>query len=213
MVILERMPDGIVKQVVLDRVIFLPGRRQKYAAGGALEFLGPELGPAIPELAVIAGSKADGDASILATIALCAAGPAAWTEVLRLVTNSGSMINRIAANGLLPMGSNAVSAIPSLLGHLRGTNADAAEVTANVLGELRLEPASVVPALVQSLQSPEADVANSAATALANYGAKAAPALPSLAELAHSENTELRNSASNAVATITAAVAAEAPPR
>lgn len=181
------------------------------AAGYALEVLGPDLEPVIPQLAEIAKSSRSVWSRWSAIRALRAAGPQAWDEIVEVVAATNSLGSGQALSGLDGMGTNARPALPALIHHLQNFTNYSAEVAARVLGELQLEPELTVPALTSALASPDSRLQIAAAKALAKFGERGSSALPALKRLLSKPDGYVRTAASNSVQVITAAAAAKAP--
>lgn len=181
------------------------------AAGYALEVLGPDLNPVIPQLAEIAKSSRSDWSRWRAIRALRAAGPQAWDEIVDVVAATNSLGSGQALSGLDGMGTNARPALPALIHHLQSFTNYSAEVAARVLGELQLEPELTVPALTSALASPDSRLQIAAAKALAKFGERGSSALPALKRLLSKPDGYVRTAASNSVQVITAAAAAKAP--
>lgn len=208
---LNELPDGIVPEA-FSHSMYRIGKRGPIHRSGAAEYglilLEQQLKPVIPQLAAVAENSPSHSTSAAATRILRAAGPAAWSEIVRLAVNTNSWVSSAAIYGLSPMGTNARPAIPALIHHLRGRDKYAAREAARVLGDLQLEPMIVVPALVQALTSSEPQVRIAAAAALAKFGAHGSPALPELKLMLTDSSSYLRSAASNSIQGITAALAA-----
>ncbi len=205
--VLDKLPEAIVPGVVSYRV-HRPPEFRSAAAGVALKILGPQLEPVIPELAAIAEKGTSRIAAALATEALGDAGPAAWGEIMHLVANTNSLGSSFAIRRLLPMGTNARPAIPSLIRYVQQGDEYDARKSVYVLGALHLEPSTVVPVLAQTLTSTVPRISEAAAKALAKFGSAGSQALPELRMILSDSCSDRRIAASNSIQAITAAMAA-----
>jgi hypothetical protein len=205
---LDLMPEAIVPGAFRNWMNDSRGLNRTMAVATAFTYHGPQLAPVIPDLAEIAENSPSRTASVVAIQALRAAGPAAWPAIMRLATNTHSGRSNGAIDGLSPMETSALPAVPALIQYLRGSDMEVAVQAARVLGNLRLEPAIAVPALSQALQSTEPQVRIAAATALANFGVHGSQALPKLRMMLSDSNGDRRSTASNSIQAITAAMAA-----
>lgn len=154
-------------------------------AAGALGEIGPGAKLAVPDLIeVLKDRQQDTYVRVAATKALGRIKAQAsdvipiLTEALRDNENS---IRRGAASALEQFGSNAKTAIPSLIEALNSDeDVSVREQVGSALGAIGSEADQVVPALIGALDDPNRGVRESMAKALGRFGPAASSAVPFL---------------------------------
>jgi HEAT repeat protein len=169
----------------------------RHQAALALDALGPDAKPALPQLikAFYAGEPKQ------ATIAMAAIGPEGWTELTKAITNSNELL---AINGIWGMGMHAASVpgtVECLIQNLTNTiSGGIGPLSAWALGEIKHPAEQIVPALTTALQSPNKDTRWSSADSLGKFGHQATNALPALLKaLEEDPDSNVRTHATNAI--------------
>jgi len=129
---------------------------------------------------------------------------------MTVLTNPQSPMRVMAALSLSLLGTNALPAVPILIGYLQETNA-LAKCAAESLGKLQQEPRVVVPALVNALQDCRSEVREAAVFALGEFGSQADSAVPALVKLLDDTDERLRQMVTNALYIIAPGVITNAP--
>jgi HEAT repeat protein len=162
------------------------------AAMTALRLLGPEAAPAAPELQRLAAATNNGMAAQNALLGLTCLGQEGLVPLLAVVTNNRAALRIQAAlylGVLFRHDTNALPALPVLLGYLTNRDPLMGRGAAAALSNLGLEPELVVPALTNCLSSSDPQLRRTAALALTRFGPAARAALPALTTMP--ENSDL----------------------
>jgi HEAT repeat protein len=178
---------------------FLYTRNRSLRAQIGFSILGPEAGPAVPDLV---RDLVDPEVSRPQAFALGDIGRPAWPALMVvLTTRTNSLGVRLAAMYALGnMGTNANDSIDVLLDCMKETPSIEPEWAAWVLGRVAVDPESVIPALTNALQSPTVGLRRSAVNSLSELGGRARSAVPALKTALTDVDQAVRVNATNALA-------------
>ncbi len=144
-----------------------------YAARKALEDLGPDAAPAIPQLAQMLG---DGPTCNSAAWALVKIGTNALPVLIEALTNGNKYSRLEVAGAISSLRDAAAEAVPALVQCIGDEDSG---VRGNAIASLQAiprRPDLAVPALIAALADPEATVHENAQTVLREYARVAADA-------------------------------------
>jgi HEAT repeat protein len=177
-----------------------PNRRIHTAAAITIGQIAPDrMGVAMEELTGLLNDPGIAMQQEQAAAGLAKIGPQALPFFLAALTNSSPRVRSRAAFHLQDMGSNALPAIPSLVGTLDDADWLPAQSACWSLGALKAEPELVVPALAKLLDGPKAECKVPALIALSRFGEQARPALPAIVRACASSGSDVRGAATNAL--------------
>lgn len=155
----------------------------------AFAILGREAEGAVPELSRMIGHPKGFhpmyDVKLDVMRALFHTGEAGLPAIMAALRNSDTGIAAYAAEIVACYGSNALPAVPVLIGYLNHKDEKLASVSISSLARLRLEPTIVVPALTKSLGDPRPNVRLYALSGVGAFGSEARSAMTNVAQMRH----------------------------
>lgn len=178
-------------------------QRASYSAW-AFHILGPQAGPAIPQLTQLLRST-NYFVAKLALHALDGIGKEAVPILLGVLTNrqaSGLNFQLPMWDIMCNLGTNSGLVIPALIQNLTNKDSRIAVTAASLLGSIGAEPDRVVPELAKALGHPAANVRCNAAYALGEFKEQGRPVLPSLIRALEDSSEPVRAEVTNALRVI-----------
>ena len=169
-----------------------------YVAPVGLRLLGPAATPAIPELTRMAKS---GHEALAANALDCLGfqlGPYALPALIDILS-TGSVASKArtrAAYLISLQHTNALPAIPILIGCLGDKDMMVAAAAADALGDLGLRPGTTLPALMSALRDQRPYVRTKAIYAISAFGDEARAAASDLSRLVSDSDPKVREAAS-----------------
>ncbi|MDB6021566.1 MAG: lyase domain protein repeat-containing protein, partial [Pedosphaera sp.] len=173
----------------------------------ALDALGPECKPWIPELnRILHGSGSQKEAAV----ALAAIGPEGWEVLTRATAENGEMVTCC----LWALGSHR-AAVPGTVDALLASYARNKPFSVDILSlwaleEIKPDQEQLIPLLLTGLKSDRQDLKWGSAVVLGRLGRKASSAVPALMELLNDRNPLVRHDAAQALEQIDPQAAARA---
>lgn len=177
-----------------------PGRT--LYAGFTLYCLGPEASPCVPVFRDMIREGNGGELSDRAVDALANIGKTAIPALLDALSERGGPGRERIARLFGDLGTNALPAVPILVGCLRETNVHVVVAAADALGDLKLEPKTVVPALSCGLTNRDHAIRSCSALTLRRFGGVAKSAVPDLVSALDDPYADVRKSAYEALGRI-----------
>ncbi len=181
----------------------------------ALNALGPEAAPVLPQLQKLALTTND---YILrkAALTMVSTGTNGSPWVLAAMADQNSPRQFAALEAFVltcfRLRTNAdATAMPVLLRCLQSGNPRAIKLAAGGLGRAKMEPATTVPALVRLLSQPDPGTRLDVIYGLREFGELARPAVPDLLRACQDPSVGIRRAASNALEQIAPEVLTNAP--
>ena len=210
---LDRLPQSIVPSNLDDWRSGQTGLDNAERAVIAIQILGTNALPALPELVRIAQDPASEDRAYRVVRALDNIGPQGIPALCQIVsnTNAPSPARHTAALTIGFFGTNSFEAVPFLIRCLDDPNEDVSVGATHALGQIRSVSPASVPALIRMLQDPSPRKRGTAAQSLAHYGPEATPAIPALRQALTNTNLYVQNEARRALLIIAPEVLTNAP--
>ena len=162
--------------------------------------LGPGAASAAPELARLATFSTNSVIGHRAVDALARIGPVALPALLSVITNRDAATRFYATRCVRNLGTNAVSAIPTLI--LCLTNPVVAGAAFETLGHLKLEPELVIPSLMKMAGDHDPLLRSWAILTLGDFDQESRRAVPTLVAALADNEAAVRESATNALQSI-----------
>ena len=189
------------------RFRFTGDERRTALALGGLELLGPDITPALPELA---RHLDDPGRSVWVARVMAGAGAPAVPCFLEGLASTNVFAHSASLHGLYILTGQHADVVPPLIHALQSTNASIRRYAAQTLGEVTFRPDITIPALAAAMADPDLQVRREAVLVLNLLPVKSADLIPELRRQMQDTNPAVVLRASNALEVLQAL---QLPPR